>query len=60
MEDEQAHKAHRERHSGGKILKKKQKNSEKRSATSEEDARQRNPKAFAIQSADKLAKRFRR
>ncbi|XP_014677109.1 PREDICTED: ribosome biogenesis protein BMS1 homolog [Priapulus caudatus] len=67
MEDEkQSHKSHRGRSAGGKVEKKKQKNFKRQQqlppGATEDDAsrQQRNPKAFAVQAADKLAKRFRR
>ncbi|GFO38107.1 ribosome biogenesis protein bms1 [Plakobranchus ocellatus] len=49
-------KTHRARHSGPKAEKKKAKNKHEQELT----ARQRNPKAFAIQSVNKAAKAFRR
>ncbi|GFS24785.1 ribosome biogenesis protein BMS1 [Elysia marginata] len=49
-------KTHRARHSGPKAEKKKSKNKHEQDLT----ARQRNPKAFAIQSVNKAAKAFRR
>lgn len=54
--EKSAQKTHRARHSGPKAEKKKSKNKHEQDLT----ARQRNPKAFAIQSVNKAAKAFRR
>ncbi|RUS90079.1 hypothetical protein EGW08_002121 [Elysia chlorotica] len=54
--DKSVQKTHRARHSGPKAEKKKSKNKHEQDLT----ARQRNPKAFAIQSVNKAAKSFRR
>uniref|UniRef100_A0A0B7A613 Bms1-type G domain-containing protein n=1 Tax=Arion vulgaris TaxID=1028688 RepID=A0A0B7A613_9EUPU len=56
MEELDTKKSHRARHSGPKAEKKKAKNKHGQDLT----ARQRNPKAFAIQSVNKAAKSFRR
>lgn len=50
-------KRHQQKHSGPKAEKKKLR---KRGAFSEEDDRKRNPKAFAVQSAVRMAKTFHR
>ncbi|KAK2815459.1 hypothetical protein Q5P01_025926 [Channa striata] len=50
-------KRHQQKHSGPKAEKKKHK---KQGASTEEDERKRNPKAFAVQSAVKMAKTFHR
>ncbi|KAK2910762.1 ribosome biogenesis protein BMS1 homolog [Channa argus] len=50
-------KRHQQKHSGPKAEKKKIK---KQGSSTEEDARKRNPKAFAVQSAVKMAKTFHR
>ena len=49
-------KAHRKPHSGPKAAKKKAKSTHDQELT----ARQRNPKAFAIQSVNKVARQVRR
>ncbi|CAG5122656.1 unnamed protein product, partial [Candidula unifasciata] len=56
MEESDMKKGHRARHSGPKAEKKKAKNKHEQNLT----ARQRNPRAFAIQSVNKAAKAFRR
>ncbi|XP_059163820.1 ribosome biogenesis protein BMS1 homolog [Physella acuta] len=56
MEDNDIKKSHRPRHSGRKAEKKKSKNKHEQDLT----AKQRNPRAFAIQSVNKAAKSFRR
>ncbi|KAK5851363.1 hypothetical protein PBY51_002165 [Eleginops maclovinus] len=48
---------HQQKHSGPKAERKKLK---KQGGTTEEDARKRNPKAFAVQSAVRMAKTFHR
>ena len=53
-EGKQAHKSHRDRHSGRKADKKKPKNEEVLTP------KQKNPKAFAVQNAVKAERRFRR
>ncbi|XP_008277555.1 ribosome biogenesis protein BMS1 homolog, partial [Stegastes partitus] len=50
-------KQHQQKHSGPKAEKKKAK---KQGGPAEEDARKRNPKAFAVQSAARMAKTFHR
>lgn len=50
-------KQHQQKHSGPKAEKKKLK---KQGASTEEDERKRNPKAFAVQSAVRMAKTFHR
>ncbi|XP_076349566.1 ribosome biogenesis protein BMS1 homolog [Tachypleus tridentatus] len=55
-ENEEHHKGHRARHSGRKAEKKKR----KKEVEDGLSAKQRNPKAFAIQSAEKAARQFRR
>lgn len=50
-------KRHQQKHSGPKAEKKKQR---KQGASAEEDERRRNPKAFAVQSAVRMAKTFHR
>uniref|UniRef100_A0A3Q3H2N0 BMS1 ribosome biogenesis factor n=1 Tax=Kryptolebias marmoratus TaxID=37003 RepID=A0A3Q3H2N0_KRYMA len=50
-------KKHQQKHSGPKAERKKQK---KLGASEEEDERKRNPKAFAVQSAVRMAKTFHR
>lgn len=50
-------KKHQKKHSGPKAEKKKLKN---QGASTEDDERKRNPKAFAVQSAVRMAKTFHR
>lgn len=50
-------KQHQQKHSGPKAEKKKLK---KQGGSTEEDERKRNPKAFAVQSAVRMAKTFHR
>lgn len=50
-------KRHQQKHSGPKAEKKKLR---KQGGTTEEDGRRRNPKAFAVQSAVRMAKTFHR
>ncbi len=50
-------KRHQQKHSGPKAEKKKLK---KQGGSTEEDERKRNPKAFAVQSAVRMAKTFHR
>lgn len=50
-------KRHQQKHSGPKAEKKKLR---KQGASTEEDERKRNPKAFAVQSAVRMAKTFHR
>ncbi|KAL3180379.1 hypothetical protein MRX96_008943 [Rhipicephalus microplus] len=56
MDDDQKAKAHRARHSGRKADKKEKKNEHVQELT----AKQRNPKAFSVQSVQKAEKKFRR
>ncbi|KAH6945445.1 hypothetical protein HPB50_008499 [Hyalomma asiaticum] len=56
MDDDQKAKAHRARHSGRKADKKEKKNENVQELT----AKQRNPKAFSVQSVQKAEKKFRR
>ena len=56
MEDEDKKKLHRKRQAGPKADKKKAKNKVDENMTPQ----QRNPKAFAIQSINKVAKQVRR
>uniref|UniRef100_A0A8C5R1C7 BMS1 ribosome biosis factor n=1 Tax=Leptobrachium leishanense TaxID=445787 RepID=A0A8C5R1C7_9ANUR len=58
MEDEKKKKKHRKKNSGPKANKKL--NRQQGIGISEEDARKRNPKAFAVQSAVRMAKNFHR
>lgn len=51
------HRKHQEKHSGPKAERKKLK---KHGGSTEEDERKRNPKAFAVQSAVRMAKTFHR
>lgn len=50
-------KRHQQKHSGPKAERKKLK---KQGGSTEEDGRKRNPKAFAVQSAVRMAKTFHR
>ncbi|KAI4801177.1 hypothetical protein KUCAC02_000102 [Chaenocephalus aceratus] len=54
---EKEQRKHQQKHSGPKAERKKLK---KQGPTTEEDARKRNPKAFAVQSAVRMAKTFHR
>lgn len=56
MDDDQKIKAHRARHSGRKAEKKEKKNEHVQELT----PKQRNPKAFSVQSVQKAEKKFRR
>lgn len=56
MDDDQKAKSHRARHSGRKADKKEKKNDHVQELT----AKQRNPKAFSVQSVQKAEKKFRR
>lgn len=57
--DEKEQKKHRKKQSGGK-LNKKQKRHHAEGGGTEEDARRRNPKAFSVQSAVRMARTFHR
>src|ERR1700748_1993231 len=61
-DDYEKHKSHRASHSGRKADKKKEKEKEKSSFRdgTQEDAKKRNVKAFAINSTVKAERRFRR
>ncbi|XP_041829194.1 ribosome biogenesis protein BMS1 homolog isoform X2 [Melanotaenia boesemani] len=54
---EKKQRKHQQKHSGPKAQKKKLKNQE---VSTEDDARKRNPKAFAVQSAVRMARSFHR
>lgn len=54
------HKKHRKKHSGPKAEKKKKRHLQDLQLGDEEDARKRNPKAFAVQSAVRMARSFHR
>lgn len=54
------HKKHRKKHSGPKAEKKKKRYLQDLQLGDEEDARKRNPKAFAVQSAVRMARSFHR
>jgi ribosome biogenesis protein BMS1 len=56
MEEDSSRKGHRMRHAGPKAEKKKAKNKHEQELT----ARQRNPKAFSIQSVNKTERLVRR
>ncbi|XP_053306247.1 ribosome biogenesis protein BMS1 homolog isoform X2 [Spea bombifrons] len=56
MEDEKEKRKHRKKNSGPKANKKRS----RQQGETEEDARKRNPKAFAVQSAVRMAKNFHR
>ncbi|XP_053167289.1 ribosome biogenesis protein BMS1 homolog [Hemicordylus capensis] len=58
--DEKDKKQHRKRHSGPKAGKKKKRHLKDLGLEDEEDARKRNPKAFAVQSAVRMARTFHR
>ncbi|KAG8435026.1 hypothetical protein GDO86_013115 [Hymenochirus boettgeri] len=53
-------KKHRKKNSGPKANRKKQKRQDEGAAGTEEDARKRNPKAFAVRSAVRMARNFHR
>jgi len=55
-EENQSKKAHRKRQAGGKVDKKKKKSPIEEGLS----AKQRNPKAFAFQSVNKVARQVRR
>uniref|UniRef100_UPI00398EAE4E ribosome biogenesis protein BMS1 homolog n=1 Tax=Pristiophorus japonicus TaxID=55135 RepID=UPI00398EAE4E len=57
---EEVKKQHRQRHSGPKAQRKKQRRLKSLGLGGEEDPRQRNPKAFTVQSAVRMAKTFHR
>ncbi|XP_055517930.1 ribosome biogenesis protein BMS1 homolog [Leucoraja erinacea] len=57
---EESKKKHRQRHSGPKAARKKQKRLRDLGAGDEDGARERNPKAFTVQSAVRMAKTFHR
>ncbi|XP_041032407.1 ribosome biogenesis protein BMS1 homolog isoform X1 [Carcharodon carcharias] len=59
MEDRKK-KAHNERHSGPKAARKKQRRLNRLGVGDEEDPRKRNPKAFTVHSAVRMAKTFHR
>ncbi|CAI5774361.1 ribosome biogenesis protein BMS1 homolog isoform X1 [Podarcis lilfordi] len=58
--EENDKKHHRKRHSGPKAGKKRKRHLKDLGLEDEEDARKRNPKAFAVQSAVKMARTFHR
>ncbi|XP_067876385.1 ribosome biogenesis protein BMS1 homolog [Heterodontus francisci] len=58
--EEEKKKAHRQRHSGPKAARKKQRRLKRLGVGDEEDPRKRNPKAFTVQSAVRMAKTFHR
>lgn len=58
--DEKEQKHHRKKHSGPKADKKKKRHLKDLGLEDEEDARKRNPKAFAVQSAVRMARTFHR
>ncbi|NP_001184133.1 ribosome biogenesis protein BMS1 homolog [Xenopus tropicalis] len=58
--EEKDQKKHRKKNSGPKANKKKQKQQNDGAAGTEEDARKRNPKAFAVRSAVRMARTFHR
>ncbi|XP_051897648.1 ribosome biogenesis protein BMS1 homolog [Pristis pectinata] len=57
---EECKKVHRQRHSGPKAERKKQRRLKSLGVGDEEDTRGRNPKAFTVQSAVRMAKTFHR
>ncbi|XP_072138476.1 ribosome biogenesis protein BMS1 homolog isoform X1 [Mobula birostris] len=57
---EEVKKAHRQRHSGPKAARKKQRRLKNLGIGDEASARERNPKAFTVQSAVRMAKTFHR
>jgi len=60
MEEEKKKKLHHQRHSGPKAARKKQRRLKGLGVEDEEDPRKRNPKAFTVQSAVRMAKTFHR
>ncbi|XP_029142217.1 ribosome biogenesis protein BMS1 homolog [Protobothrops mucrosquamatus] len=60
MEEKNNQKQHRKKHSGPKAGKKKKRHLKDLGIEDEEDARKRNPKAFAVQSAVRMARSFHR
>ncbi|XP_063814808.1 ribosome biogenesis protein BMS1 homolog [Pseudophryne corroboree] len=58
--EEKDKKAHRKKASGPKANKKRNRRQAEGGVTTEEDARKRNPKAFAVQSAVRMARTFHR
>ncbi|XP_063163770.1 ribosome biogenesis protein BMS1 homolog [Candoia aspera] len=58
--EESSKKQHRKKHSGPKAGKKKKRHLKDLGIEDEEDARKRNPKAFAVQSAVRMARAFHR
>ncbi|XP_070608089.1 ribosome biogenesis protein BMS1 homolog [Erythrolamprus reginae] len=58
--EESNQKQHRKKHSGPKAGKKKKRHLKDLGIEDEEDARKRNPKAFAVQSAVRMARSFHR
>ncbi|XP_044276247.1 ribosome biogenesis protein BMS1 homolog [Varanus komodoensis] len=58
--EEKDQKQHRKKHSGPKADKKKKRHLKDLGLEDEEDARKRNPKAFAVQSAVRMARTFHR
>ncbi|XP_069467135.1 ribosome biogenesis protein BMS1 homolog [Ambystoma mexicanum] len=58
--EEKDQKKHRKKHSGPKSDKKKQRHLKDLGLGDEEDARKRNPRAFAVQSAVRMARTFHR
>ncbi|KAG2462109.1 BMS1 protein, partial [Polypterus senegalus] len=60
-EEKQQHKIHQKKHSGPKAERKKRKRQQEQQAgTNEEDGRKRNPKAFTVHSAVRMARTFHR
>ncbi|XP_030059108.1 ribosome biogenesis protein BMS1 homolog isoform X2 [Microcaecilia unicolor] len=58
--EEKDQKKHRKKHSGPKADKKQKRHQKNLGLEDEEDARKRNPKAFAVQSAVRMARTFHR
>lgn len=58
--EEKDKKKHRKKNSGPKASKKKNRQQAEAGIGAEEDARKRNPKAFAVQSAVRMARNFHR
>ncbi|XP_018428934.1 PREDICTED: ribosome biogenesis protein BMS1 homolog [Nanorana parkeri] len=58
--EEKDQKKHRKKNSGPKASKKKNRQQAEAGVATEEDARKRNPKAFAVQSAVRMARNFHR
>lgn len=58
--DEKDKKQHRKKHSGPKAGKKRKRHWKDLGLEDEDDARKRNPKAFAVQSAVRMARTFHR